>query len=42
MQLPNKGGKIVYIFRLSHITKIGALPVCGKNLKKSSSPNPLG
>ena len=42
MQPPDRGGKKVYIFRPGHMTKIAAMPIYGKNLKKSSSPEPLG
>ena len=27
---------------LGHMTKVAAMPIYGKNLKKSSSPEPLG
>ena len=40
--LPAKRGKNVYILGLGHMTKIGAMPKYGKNLKKSSYPEPLG
>ena len=44
MQPPSKKGKKVYIFGLDHITKIAAMliHVYGKNIKKSTSPDPLG
>ena len=42
MQPLDRGGKKVYIFRSGHMTKMAAMPIYGKNLKKSSSPEPLG
>ena len=42
MQPLDRGGKKVYIFRPGHMTKMVAMPIYGKNLKKSSSPEPLG
>ena len=42
MQPLDRGGKNVYIFRPGHMTKMAATPIYGKNLKKSSSPEPLG
>ena len=42
MQPPSIRGTIVYIFRLGHMTKVAAMPIYGKNIKKSSSPEPLG
>ena len=41
MQLPGKGEKKVYIFCPGHITKMAAMPIYGKDLKKSY-PEPLG
>ena len=40
MQPLDRGGKKVCIFRLGHMTKMAAMPIYGKNLKKSSSPEP--
>ena len=37
-----KGRKKVYIFGLGHITKMAAMLMYSKNLKKSSSSEPLG
>ena len=42
MQPTGKGGKKVYIFGPGHMTKMASMPIYGKNLKKSSSPEPLG
>ena len=42
MQPLDRGGKKVYIFRPDHMTKMAAMPIYDKNLKKSSSPEPLG
>ena len=42
MQPLDRGGKKVYIFRPGHMTKMAAMPIYRKNLKKSSSPEPLG
>ena len=33
-------GKKVYINGLGHMTKMDTMPIYGKNLKKSSSPEP--
>ena len=41
MQPPGKGRKKVYIFGPGHMTKMATMPIYGKNLKKSSSPEPL-
>ena len=41
LQAPGEGGKIVYIFRLGHLTEIAAVQIYSENLKKSSSPEPL-
>ena len=38
MEPPWEGGKKVYINGLGHMTKMAAMPIYGKNLKKSSSP----
>ena len=32
------GGRKVYIFRLGHMTKMDAMPLYRRNLKKSSTP----
>ena len=37
---PWEGGTKVYINGPSHMTKMAAMPIYGKNLKKSSSPEP--
>ena len=37
---PWEGGTKVYIFGPGHMTKMVAMPIYGKNLKKSSSPEP--
>ena len=42
MQPSTKGGKKDDILRPGHMTKIAAIPIYGKNLKKSSSPDSLG
>ena len=39
---PWEGRTIVYINRPGHMTKMAALPIYGKNLKKSSSLEPEG
>ena len=31
----------IYTNELDHMTKMAAMPVYGKNLKKSSSPEPI-
>ena len=41
MQPLDRGGKKVCIFHPGHMTKMAAMPIYGKNLKKSS-PEPLG
>ena len=41
MQRLDREGKKVYIFRPDHMTKMATTPIYGKNLKKSSSPEPL-
>ena len=42
MQPLDRGGKKVCIFRPGHMTKMAAMPIYGKILKKSSSPELLG
>ena len=42
MQPSSKGGKKAYIFCPGHMTMMAAMPMYGKNLKKSSSPESLG
>ena len=37
MQPPGKRGKKIYIFHTGLMTKMAAMPIYGKNLKKSSS-----
>ena len=37
---PWEGGTKVYINSPGHMTKMAAMPIYGKNLKKSSSPEP--
>ena len=37
---PWEGGTKVYINGLGHVTKMAAMLIYGKNLKKSSSPEP--
>ena len=39
---PWEGGTKVYINGPGHMTKMAAMPIYGKNLKKSSSPEPAG
>ena len=34
----DRGKKKVYIFRLGHMTKMAAMPIYSKNLKKCSTP----
>ena len=34
-------GMKIYINELSHMTNMAAMPIYGKNLKKSSSPEPI-
>ena len=36
--LDRGGGGEVYIFRPGHMTKVDAMPIYGKNLKKCSTP----
>ena len=40
IQPPGPLGKKSYSNGLDHITKMAAMPIYGKNLKKSSSPEP--
>ena len=40
MEPPWEGGTHVYIYGPGHMTKMAAMPIYGKNLKKSSSPEP--
>ena len=42
MKLLWDGGKKIYSNGLGHMTKLAAMPIFGKNLKKSSSPEPKG
>ena len=42
MQPSSKGAKKVLIFCPGHMTKMAAMPIYGKSLKKSSSPEPVG
>ena len=39
---PWEGGTKVYINSPGHMTKMATMPIYGKNLKKSSSPEPAG
>ena len=39
---PWEGGTKVCINGPGHMTKMAAIPIYGKNLKKSSSPEPVG
>ena len=39
---PWEGGTKVCINGPGHMTKMAAMPIYGKNLKKSSSPEPVG
>ena len=39
---PWEGGTKVYINGPGHMTKMATMPIYGKNLKKSSSPEPSG
>ena len=39
---PWEGGTKVHINGPGHMTKMAAMPIYGKNLKKSSSPEPAG
>ena len=40
VKLPWEGGTKVCINGQGHMTKMAAMPIYGKNLKKSSSPEP--
>ena len=40
VEFPWEGGTKVYINGPGHMTKMAAMPIYGKNLKKSSSPEP--
>ena len=31
----------IYTYELGHMTNMAAMPIYGKNLKKSSSPEPI-
>ena len=31
----------IYTNELGHMTNMAGMPICGKNLKKSSSPEPI-
>ena len=42
MEPPWEGGTKVCINGPGHMTKMAAMPIYGKNLKKSSSPEPGG
>ena len=42
VQPPWQGGKKVYMDVSGHMTKMAAMPIYSKNLKKSSSPEPAG
>ena len=42
MQPPWNGGTKVYSNGPGHMTKMAAMPIYGKNLKKSSFPEPKG
>ena len=39
---PREGGTKVCINDPGHMTKMAAMPIYGKNLKKNSSPEPAG
>ena len=41
IQPPDPLGKKICSNGLGHMTNMAAMPICGKNLKKSSSPEPL-
>ena len=41
IQLPGPSGKKSCSNGLGHMTNMAAMPIYGKNLKKSSSPEPL-
>ena len=40
VEAPWEGGTKVYITGPGHMTKMAAMPIYGKNLQKSSSPEP--
>ena len=40
VESPWKGGSKVYINGPGHMTKMAVMPIYGKNLRKSSSPEP--
>ena len=42
MEPPWDGGTNVCSNGPGHMTKVAAMPICGKNLKKSPSPEPKG
>ena len=42
MELHLDGGTKVYLNGPGHMTKMAAMPIYGKNLKNSSSPEPKG
>ena len=42
VEIPWVGGTKVYSNDLGHMTKMAAMPIYGKNLKKSSSLKPKG
>ena len=42
MEPPWDGGTKVCSNGPGHMTKMAAMPICGKNLKTSSSPEPKG
>ena len=42
VQSPWEGGTKVCINGPGHMTKMAAMPIYGKNLKKSSAPEPAG
>ena len=42
LEPPWEGGMKVYSNGPGHMTKMAAMPIYGKNLKKSSSPKPNG
>ena len=42
VELPREGGTKVFINGLGHMTKMATMPLYGKNLKKSSFPEPAG
>ena len=42
MQPPGNGGKKIYRFGLGHMTKMAAMPIYGKNLKKIIASRHIG